>query len=113
MHLPSSARLLWFVELFYFLSYLCNTWLSGVPCRLLRPGGQLCLVGLTYGDSAMSKLATGTPAVDYHRRLLCVMHDCFSNSWLFKQKCRIACRSSCYLLLGASALNAKGSAVEH
>lgn len=27
--------------------------------RLLRPDGQLCLVGLTYGDSAVSKVASG------------------------------------------------------
>lgn len=30
-----------------------------VPCRLLHPGGQLCLVGLTYGDTPLSKLASG------------------------------------------------------
>lgn len=27
--------------------------------RLLRPGGQLCLIGLTYGDTLLSRLATG------------------------------------------------------
>ena len=33
--------------------------LYAVTSRLLRPGGLLCLVGLTYGDTWVSKLASG------------------------------------------------------
>jgi len=35
-------------------------------CRLVRPGGQMCLVGLTYGDTPMSKLASGKPLHSCH-----------------------------------------------
>ena len=45
---------------------VCNHGMRGAPCivlivsrRLLAPGGQLCLVGLTYGDTPLSKIASG------------------------------------------------------
>lgn len=47
-------------------------WTRGQPlstlavCRLVRPGGQLCLVGLTNGDTPLSKLASGKPFYSCH-----------------------------------------------
>lgn len=35
-------------------------------CRLVRPGGQICLVGLTNGDTPLSKLASGKPLDSCH-----------------------------------------------
>lgn len=40
-----------------------------VLCRLLHPGGKLCLVGLTNGDTPLSKLASGM-------LLTCVLLTC-------------------------------------
>ena len=41
---------------------MCHAWcvMLDVSCRLLSRGGQLCLVGLTYGDTPLSKLVSGT-----------------------------------------------------
>ena len=52
-----DCALLWYDCAFI---WLCFTYISTGVYRLLRPGGQLCLIGLTYGDTLLSRLATGT-----------------------------------------------------
>ncbi|DBB05164.1 TPA: hypothetical protein ACH3X3_010409 [Trebouxia sp. C0006] len=48
----------------YVLDILSDQDIGAVLClahRLVRPGGQMCLVGLTFGDTPLSKLAIGKP----------------------------------------------------
>lgn len=70
-------------------------------CRLLKPGGQLCLVGLTYGDSIVSKIASCKPLPVVHGstrlRQCCEVASCRSCKHYHKSMSVHVCAACCGL----------------